>query len=75
MAGCAIAQLCLQDGQALPAKDCDFERIAALTGLQLIISAQFKFTTNFIAASARMYCATVEFDMFLSCDSTHVNAL
>jgi len=33
---CVIAQLCLRDGQALLAKDRDFDRIAELTDLQLV---------------------------------------
>ena len=37
---CVIAQLCLRDGQALLAKDRDFERLAEKTGLQLVLIAQ-----------------------------------
>ena len=33
---CVIAQLCLRDGQALLAKDRDFERIAHIIDLQLV---------------------------------------
>ena len=33
---CVIAQLCLRDGQALLAKDRDFDRIAELTKLKLV---------------------------------------
>jgi predicted nucleic acid-binding protein len=33
---CVIAQLCLRDGQALLAKDRDFERIAEKTDLKLV---------------------------------------
>jgi predicted nucleic acid-binding protein len=34
---CVIAQLCLRDGQALLAKDRDFDRIAEKTGLKLVL--------------------------------------
>jgi predicted nucleic acid-binding protein len=34
---CVIAQLCLRDGQALLAKDRDFDRIAEKTGLRLVL--------------------------------------
>lgn len=34
---CVIAQLCLRDGQALLAKDRDFDRIAEKTDLQLVM--------------------------------------
>ena len=33
---CVIAQLCLRDGQALLAKDRDFERMAEITDLKLV---------------------------------------